>query len=145
MYEAPRGADGAPPPLLRLAWNRADVRYMAVAALDSPTVAVVDIRFPAAPAAELARHAGAVNALAWAPHSSAHLATGADDGQALIWDLAAAPGGGRRPGGAAGVAEGLDPILAYSAGAEVNALAWSAAQPDWVAICMGTRLQVLRV
>jgi WD repeat-containing protein 68 len=119
VYEAPRGADGAPPPLLRLAWNRADVRYMAVAALDSPTIAVIDIRFPAAPSAELARHAGAVNALAWAPHSSAHLATGADDGQA--------------------------PILAYGAGAEVNALAWSTAQPDWVAICMGARLQVLRV
>ena len=38
-----------------------------------------------------------------------------------------------------------DPILAYSAGAEVNQLQWSASQPDWVAICFGNKTQILRV
>lgn len=38
-----------------------------------------------------------------------------------------------------------DPILAYSAGAEVNQLQWSATQPDWVAICFGNKTQILRV
>lgn len=39
----------------------------------------------------------------------------------------------------------LDPILAYSAGAEVNQLQWSTTQPDWVAICFGSKTQILRV
>lgn len=40
---------------------------------------------------------------------------------------------------------GLDPILAYNAGAEINQLQWSASQPDWVAICFGNKAQILRV
>ena len=38
-----------------------------------------------------------------------------------------------------------DPILAYSAGAEVNQLQWSNTQPDWVAICFSNKTQILRV
>lgn len=38
-----------------------------------------------------------------------------------------------------------DPILAYSAGAEVNQLQWSNTQPDWVAICFSDKTQILRV
>lgn len=38
-----------------------------------------------------------------------------------------------------------DPILAYSAGAEVNQLQWSTTQPDWVAICFANKTQILRV
>jgi hypothetical protein len=30
-----------------------------------------------------------------------------------------------------------DPILAYSAGAQINQLQWSTSQPDWVAINFG--------
>lgn len=50
-------------------------------------VVVLDIRFPTLPVAELQRHQAAVNALAWAPHSSCHICTAGDDAQALIWDL----------------------------------------------------------
>ena len=39
----------------------------------------------------------------------------------------------------------LDPILSYVAGAEINQLQWSAAHPDWVAICFGNKAQILRV
>lgn len=35
-----------------------------------------------------------------------------------------------------------DPILAYSAGAEINQLQWSTTQPDWVAINFGNKTQV---
>jgi len=34
-----------------------------------------------------------------------------------------------------------DPILAYSAGAEVSQLQWSTTQPDWVAICFANKTQ----
>ena len=102
-----------------------------------------------------------VNALCWAPHSSVHLCTAGDDCQALIWDLSAlgqrqqqqqqqpgsAGGGGGGGGGAeaAGGGSSLDPILAYNAGAEINQLQWSSAQPDWVAICYADKTQILRV
>ncbi len=38
-----------------------------------------------------------------------------------------------------------DPILAYSAEAEVNQLQWSVSQPDWMAIAFGPKMQILRV
>ncbi|KAL6776091.1 LWD1 [Auxenochlorella protothecoides x Auxenochlorella symbiontica] len=129
--------------LVRLGWNRADPRFMAVLAAGSAEVVVLDVRRPAAPLARLARHTAPANVLAWAPHSACHLCSAGDDGAALIWDVGALGGGGG-PGGAA-QDPGLDPILAYNAGAEVAALQWSAAQPDWVAIAFGNNAQVLRV
>ena len=241
IYESPTPDNT---PLLRLAWNRQDPRYMACLAFDSSSVAVLDIRFPAAPVASLARHAAPANALAWAPHSSCHLCTAGDDAQALIWDLSAmarpasvvaggsaggggggggggglnssagmgvsgggggsrgggsnlnhhhhhnnnshndnrsggtamsdprgmggsrggnptatmsntttgnggggggAGGGNATVGGGTAAVTGLDPILAYSAGAEICGLQWSSAAPDWVAICFANKMQILRV
>ena len=48
-------------------------------------------------------------------------------------------------GGAGAAVTGLDPILAYSAGAEICGLQWSSAAPDWVAICFANKMQILRV
>lgn len=135
MYESPQPDT----PLLRLGWNKQDPRYMATLVMDSPRVIVLDIRFPTLPVAELSRHQACVNAVAWAPHSSCHICTAGDDRQALIWDLSAM---GPNPAADAG---SLDPVLAYGAGAEVNQLQWSTAQPDWVAICFANNTQVLRV
>jgi len=56
--------------------------------------------------------------------------------QALIWDLSSIS----QP-----VEGNLDPILAYTAGAEINQLQWSSTQPDWVAIAFSSKLQILRV
>ena len=153
-------------PLLRLGWNKQDPRYMATILMDSSKVVILDIRFPTLPVAELQvcrdvsapltlrlisdwhRHPlpstdvchfgwqSCVNAVAWAPHSSCHICTAGDDSQALIWDLSTMtqPAEG-----------GLDPILAYTAGAEINQLQWSSTQPDWVAIAFADKLQILRV
>eukprot|EP00775_Hariotina_reticulata_P013146 gene13146-13276_t len=61
------------------------------------------------------------------------------------------PGGGAAAGPAAGGGGGqgggctLDPILAYSGGAEINQLQWSSAQPDWVAVSFANKTQILRV
>ncbi|CAL0332933.1 unnamed protein product [Lupinus luteus] len=123
-------------PLVRLGWNKQDPRYMATIIMDSAKVVVLDIRFPTLPVVELKRHQASVNAVAWAPHSSCHICTAGDDSQALIWDLSSMsePADG-----------GLDPILAYTAGAEIEQLQWSSSQPDWVAIAFSTKLQILRV
>ncbi|KAH0866339.1 hypothetical protein HID58_083550 [Brassica napus] len=122
-------------PLVRLGWNKQDPRYMATIIMDSAKVVVLDIRFPALPVVELQRHQASVNAIAWAPHSSSHICTAGDDSQALIWDISSM---GQQVEG------GLDPILAYTAGAEIEQLQWSSSQPDWVAIAFSTKLQILR-
>ncbi|MFQ6645759.1 hypothetical protein Gotur_019175 [Gossypium turneri] len=123
-------------PLVRLGWNKQDPRYMATIIMDSAKVVVLDIRFPTLPVVELQRHQASVNAIAWAPHSSCHICTAGDDFQALIWDLSSMS----QP-----VEGGLDPILAYTAGAEIEQLQWSSSQPDWVAIAFSTKLQILRI
>nr|WNB50464.1 TTG1 [Iris sanguinea] len=122
-------------PLLRLAWNRADLRYMATVLMDSNKVVVLDIRSPSMPVAELQRHRASVNAVAWAPHAARHLCSAGDDGQALMWELPEA----------APPPEGIDPVLGYSVGAEINQLQWSAAQPDWIGIAFANKVQLLRV
>ncbi|KAH8941274.1 hypothetical protein BDL97_14G028800 [Sphagnum fallax] len=123
-------------PLLRLGWNKQDPRYMATILMDSSKVVVLDIRVPTVPVAELQRHQACVNSVAWAPHSPCHICTAGDDSQALIWDLSSIS----QP-----VEGNLDPILAYTAGAEINQLQWSSMQPDWVAIAFSSTLQILCV
>ena len=132
LYESPKPDT----PLLRLGWNKQNPRYMATMEMDSSKVVVLDIRFPTLPVEELQRHGAPVNTLAWAPHSSCHICTAGDDSQALIWDLSSMsqPSEG-----------GLDPILAYGAGAEVSQLHWSSSQPDWIAIAFDKSMQILRV
>lgn len=120
-------------PLLRLAWNKQDDYYLATFCMDGSSTIILDIRVPSAPAAELAGHSAAVNTFAWAPHSSCHICTGGDDSQALIWDLSSMP----KP-----IEE---PILAYTAEAEINQLQWSSSQPDWISIAYANKLQILRV
>ena len=132
VYESPTPDT----PLLRLGWNKQNPRYMATMEMDSSKVVVLDIRVPALPVAELKRHRAAVNTLAWAPHSSRNICTAGDDAQALIWDLSSVA----QPG-----EDGMDPMLAYNAGAEISQLQWSATQTDWIAIAFGKNLQVLHV
>uniref|UniRef100_A0A7S0UYS2 Uncharacterized protein n=1 Tax=Polytomella parva TaxID=51329 RepID=A0A7S0UYS2_9CHLO len=74
-------------PLVRLAWNRMNPCHLATLPLNSSKAILLDIRLPTFPVAELGRHKGHVNALAWAPHSARHICTAGDDCQAFIWDL----------------------------------------------------------
>ncbi|KAH0451850.1 hypothetical protein IEQ34_019149 [Dendrobium chrysotoxum] len=130
VYESPRPDT----PLLRLAWNKMDVRYMATILMDSNQVVVLDIRSPAVPVAELQRHRASVNAVAWAPQSARHLCSAGDDGQAFIWEMPTTV-----------PPEGVDPVLAYQAGAEINQMQWSAAHRDWIGIAFSNKVQLLRV
>ncbi|KAJ8626224.1 hypothetical protein MRB53_019531 [Persea americana] len=130
IYESPQPDT----PLLRLAWNKLDLRYMATILMDSSKIVILDIRSPTMPVAELQRHRASVNAIAWAPQSGRHICSVGDDSQALIWELPT-------------VADpaGIDPTMAYSAGSEINQLQWSSTQPDWIAIAFGNKMQLLRV
>lgn len=130
IYESPQPDT----PLLRLAWNKQDLRYMATILMDSNKIVILDIRSPAMPVAELERHRGSVNAIAWAPVSSQHICSAGDDSQALIWELPTVAG-----------PNGIDPMSMYSAGAEINQLQWSAAMPDWIGIAFANKMQLLKV
>jgi hypothetical protein len=130
MYETVAGG-GA---LLRLGWNKQDPNFLATFSQDSAKTAILDIRMPAVAVCELGGHVASVNGIAWAPHSSCHICTVGDDIQALIWDLSAL---GSKPV--------EDPILAYTAEAEINNVVWSAALPDWVTVLFANKMQILRV
>ena len=119
--------------LCRLEWNKQEANLLATIPLDSDQVALIDVRMPGTPVSLLTSHEGAVNALAWAPHSDTHICTAADDNQALIWDIVNVPGP-------------IDePILAYQAPAPVQSLVWSSLHTDWVTIGVGKQMQFLRV
>ncbi|CAB3398922.1 unnamed protein product [Caenorhabditis bovis] len=128
MYEDPMRT-----PLLKLAWNRNDHNYIATFAQDSKEVIILDLRLPCTPVARLRNHEASVNGISWAPHSGSHICTAGDDSQALIWDVHEMP----KPID--------DPILAYQADGEVNQIHWSGAFPDWISICSGNQLKILRV
>ncbi|EYU45319.1 hypothetical protein MIMGU_mgv1a0215352mg, partial [Erythranthe guttata] len=130
IYESPMPDT----PLLRLAWNKQDLRYMATILMDSNKIVILDIRSPTMPVAELERHSASVNAIGWAPQSCRHICSAGDDGQALLWELPTVAG-----------PNGIDPMLVYSAGSEINQLQWSPAQPDWIAIAFGNKMQMLKV
>lgn len=130
IYESPQPDT----PLLRLAWNKQDLRYMATILMDSNKVVILDIRSPTMPVAELERHKGSVNAISWAPQSPRHICSAGDDTQALIWELPTVAG-----------PNGIDPMSVYSAGSEINQLQWSAAVPDWIAIAFSNKMQLLKV
>mmetsp|Transcript_9430 Transcript_9430/g.18698 ORF Transcript_9430/g.18698 Transcript_9430/m.18698 type:complete len:332 (-) Transcript_9430:25-1020(-) len=119
--------------LLRLAWNKQDSNFLAFVALNSNKTIILDKRLPCKPYAELNGHSGAVNAVAWAPHSSCHICTVAEDSQALIWELSTLP------------REIDEPILAYKADSFINNLQWALSMPDWVGIGFEDKVQILRV
>jgi WD repeat-containing protein 68 len=116
-----------------VAWNRIADYYIATILTNSPKAIIIDVRMPSVPAIELSAHQASVNGLAWAPHSANHLCTGSDDHDALIWDITSAP------------KTVEEPMLSYTADAEINQLQWDKTQEQRVAICFDRTVQVLRV
>jgi len=128
LYESPDMSA-----LLRLAWNKKNPNYVAVVPTESRAAMILDIRMPSMSVAELVGHQAPLNGVAWAPHSEHHLCTVSDDKQALIWDVSTK-------------AKPIeDPILAYTAAAEVNQLKWCGSHEDWVGICYNNCVEILRV
>lgn len=132
LYESPDMT-----PLLRLRWNTTNPNYLAIIALDSPQLVILDIRQPSLPVALLdhrsATSTNCVNAVSWAPHSSSHLATGGDGCISLIWNISSIP---KRV---------EDPAYSYFAGAAIANLQWAPTRADWIALVLENKLQVLRV
>ncbi|THH05821.1 hypothetical protein EW145_g4522 [Phellinidium pouzarii] len=175
-------------PLLRIAFNPADANYMSTFHIDTNDVQILDMRSPGQPVLELKAHKAPINALGWGSADQPLLATAADDCQLLLWDITQQPirppssslsqqsrGGPNSPrtGASSGASPSsssstsgsskkpkvlTDPILAYTAPAEISNLCWSpqiagmtmasghsTAPGEWVAIVMGRNIRALKV
>lgn len=140
LYESPDGS-----PLVRAAWNKQDPHYIAVVQLDSPKIAILDTRNSGNAVAELIGHTGSVNAACWAPHSSGHICTAADDSRTFVWDMTQVRQSQLVQQDMTNCYRIHEPILCYNAPSEINQLAWSSVQTDWIAIASGDVVECLRV
>lgn len=132
-------ARNTPSPLLRVEFNRMNSNLLATFHMDSPMVKILDVRYPSSPIAELVAVSNrSINCMSWSPTDANQIATGGDDSQVLVWNINQSTIGTRRR-------MIQDPLLAYAADAEVNAIAWSKATPDWVGVGFGKTIQALRV
>jgi len=127
--------------LLRLSENKFSLNQFAAIATDTPGVILLDIRRPNHPLAMLTtQDTGCVNHITWAPHSRHHILCGTEDGEGLIWDVQ------KVRSREAETAENTTPKpYAYQCTSEVFQVQWPRAMPDYVALSMATKLEVLRV
>ena len=120
-------------PLMRVAWNQKDSNYIATVQADSAVTVILDIRVPSAPVAELTAHEASVNGVVWSPHSASHLCSISEDNRALIWDISAIP-------------KAIDePVLSYTASAEINSVDWSRTKEQWVAVTVNDTAHLLQI
>ncbi|WOL02527.1 hypothetical protein Cni_G11246 [Canna indica] len=133
-------------PLVHVEWNKLDSRHIAFVMYDDPNVVLLDTRFPASPVIELREHNASANAVSWSPRNANRLCTCGDDANALIWDISYMVHNGddqQQPPASA------DPprLASYFTGAEnpMTQIQWSKSHPDWMALTMPNKLQIIRV
>lgn len=147
---------GAPPsPLLRLAFSPTSPTYLSVCHADAADVQILDTRSPGTPVMEVRGHGACVNGMAWGGQTMAGatggetsgpgwLATCSDDSTLLLWDLSTTlptPTNSRSQPTTPKVIS--EPVLAYTAPSEINAVAWGGGG-DWVAAGCGKLVRCLR-
>lgn len=119
--------------LVRVDCSKQSENLISFFAIESNEVQILDIRKPGELVCSLTKHTNDVNCMSWAPHSATHLTTASDDKQALIWNLDTQTGSLE------------EPLLGYKAEGRINAMSWSSAHPDWIAIAYSNYLELLRV
>ena len=82
IYESPKKQ-----PLLRVAWNKQNIYYLATIQQGSNDVFILDFRYPMKAVFTLKSHKAQVNSIAWAPNLQSHICTAGDDHQTIIWGL----------------------------------------------------------
>ncbi|CEP22342.1 unnamed protein product [Cyberlindnera jadinii] len=143
VYE-PRGPEevGAMPgktndmnslPLLRLATSNTDSNVMATFVGGSDSIAIIDMRYPGYASSMLKGHSSPLNSIQWHP-SQSKLLSGADDCQALVWDLKES-----RLRNGTGLPSGV-----YGDMMEINNVSWSS-DGEWFGVVAGKGLQAVRV
>lgn len=124
LYDSPK----LTVPLLRIAWNRQDLNFISTFGMDTTETMIIDVRYPSSPVTELkGRHTGPVNAMAWSPQSAQNICTVGEDGLVCIWD-----------------AHSGESLFQYNYSGQINNVAWSGFEKDWIAITTNSGAQLLR-
>ncbi|CAH0477786.1 unnamed protein product [Peronospora belbahrii] len=125
-------------PLLRLAWNKRDDRFIATFADDSTKISVIDLRRPIFPMVVLDQHKAGVNSMSWSPHSRYDLCSAGEDNAAIVYDICAQM---MRSGDDV---EGICYTLLKS-DEPINQIRWSPTEPNCIALCDEKALHVIRM
>ncbi|TMW63378.1 hypothetical protein Poli38472_002319 [Pythium oligandrum] len=124
-------------PLLRIAWNKQDDRFVATMIAGSPKVVILDLRNVSRPMFELNQHSASVNSICWSPHSRSHICSAGEDRTAILYDISSAITSESQSDGAPGLSESqtLNATTFFSSKSPINQIRWSPTQPSCVAIC----------
>lgn len=122
-------------PLLRVAWNKQDDRYLATIVAGSPKVIILDLRNTTRPVFELNQHTASVNSISWSPHSRFHICSAAEDRTAIIYDISACAGAdlSHSDNTSVGSMEWSSSVFFRSKG-PINQIRWSATRPNCIAL-----------
>jgi len=118
-------------PLTRIAWNLQNEYFLSALCLEKNYFFIIDIRKKDEAYATLNTHTNVINAMAWSPKSNAHLCTVGDDKSAYIWDITEK--------------NEDDPKMSYNSNNELNNVAWSESNSEWIGIVGSNQLQLLKV
>lgn len=143
-----------PVPLVRIVGNPLEENSLAALAANTNEIYILDVRAPGVPVATLTGHKAPVNSIAWAPaaaaaatnragssHSYRHiLASGADDCQALIWDVSESSVNPKvQPHGT-----DAPVISAYTDTQEINYVTWNS-DASWLGVVRGRGVQAVKL
>ncbi|DBA02408.1 TPA: hypothetical protein N0F65_007227 [Lagenidium giganteum] len=131
-------------PLVRLAWNKLDNRYIAAMVAGSPKVVVLDLRNATRPVFELSRHTAMVNSIAWSPHSRFHLCSAAEDKTAIVYDISGSTDQAMSPQSATTTVDYQSSLL-FRSQSPITHIRWSNSEPNYVALCEDSFVHVVQI
>ncbi|CAA3026415.1 DDB1- and CUL4-associated factor 7 [Olea europaea subsp. europaea] len=124
--------------LVRVSCSKMESNLVATFASDSSDLIILDTRNPGKPLSVLNKHLDSVNSISWSAQSPGSICSGANDSQALIWQISIQP---PETGDHKQISE---PLLAYRANGKINSTSWAPSN-IWVAIGYRNYLELLRV
>ncbi|CDO55834.1 hypothetical protein DV113_003505 [Geotrichum candidum] len=144
-----------PVPLVRIVGNPLEENILATLAANTNEIYILDVRVPGVPVATLTGHKAPVNSIAWAPAAAATagaatggsarsyrhiLASGADDCQALIWDVSEPSINPKvHPHGT-----DVPVVSAYTDSQEINYVTWNS-DASWLGVVRGRGVQAVKL
>lgn len=139
VYEAPNHL-----PLVRVAFNKRDDRYLATFWNGSSTIAIIDRRHTSYPVVELTHHNASVNSIAWSPHSRYELCSAGEDKSLLVYDICASVTVGQQHGVGL-VNSGWNSNTLLKSEEPINQVSWSPTEPSCIGLVDEKALHVVQM
>lgn len=131
-------------PLVRVAFNKRDDRYLATFANGSSTISVIDRRHTSYPVVELNHHTAGVNSISWSPHSRYELCSAAEDRTVRMYDICACVTAGTELGQGL-VPNGWNSNTLLKSQEPINQVSWSPTDPACIGLVDESALHVVQV